>query len=74
MKSPKSKSPAPPIPASALASASLSALENDDARNAVIQLKAHEAEVCEHAELHPAANHELIRFLFVLGTLLNTIY
>jgi len=44
VKSPKSKSPAPPIPASA----SLSTLENDDTRDAVLQLKGHETEVCEH--------------------------
>lgn len=45
VKSPKSKSPAPPIPASVSASTSLSALENDDARDAVLQLKGHDAEV-----------------------------
>lgn len=48
VKSPKSKSPAPPIPVSASASTSLSTLENDDARDAVLQLKGHYAEVSEH--------------------------
>jgi hypothetical protein len=77
MKSPKSKSPAPPIPASASASASNSflALENDDTRDVVLQLKGHEAEVSEHGALNPVAtNCESIRSSFVLGTLLNTIY
>ena len=45
VKSPKSKSPAPPIPASA----PLSALESEDVRDTVIQLKGHEAEVCVKA-------------------------
>jgi hypothetical protein len=70
VKSPKSKSPGPPTSASV----SLSALENEDARDAVVQLKGHEAEVCEHAALKPAANHKSIRSSFVLGTLLTTIY
>jgi hypothetical protein len=70
VKSPKSKSPAPPIPASA----PLSALENEDVRDAIVQLKGHEAEVCGHVALTLAAHHELIRSSFVLGTLLTTIY
>jgi hypothetical protein len=74
VKSPKSKSPAPPIPASAPASTSLSTLENDDARDAILQLKGHEAEVSEHGALNLAANFESIRSSFVLGTLLSTIY
>jgi hypothetical protein len=45
VKSPKSKSPAPAIPTSA----PLSALENEDARDTVVQLKGHEAEVCVDA-------------------------
>jgi hypothetical protein len=53
VKSPKSKSPAPPISTSA----SVSALENEDARDAIVQLKGHEAEVCKHAALNPTANH-----------------
>jgi hypothetical protein len=68
VKSPKSKSPAPPIPASA-------PFENEDARDTIIQLKGHEAEVREYAALkNPAAYHELIRSSFVLGTLPTTIY
>jgi hypothetical protein len=74
MKSPKSKSPAPPIPAAASASTSLSAVENDDARDTVLQLKGHEAEVSKHGALNLATNHELIRCSSVLGTLLNTTY
>ena len=74
MKSPKSKSPAPPILSSASASTPLSALENDDAFDTVLQLKGHDAEVSEHEALNPAANYKLIRSSFVLGTLLNTIY
>jgi len=74
VKSPKSKSPAPPIPASAPASTSLPALENDDARDTVLQLKGHEAEVSEHGVPNPVTNYESIRFSFVLGTPLNTTY
>lgn len=74
VKSPKSKSPAPPIPTSTSASTSLSTLENDDGRDSVLQLKGHEAEVSEHGALNPAANYESIRFSFVLGTLLDTVY
>jgi hypothetical protein len=74
VRSPKSKSPAPPIPASASAPTSLPAIENDDARDTVLQLKGHEAEVSEHGVLNPATNYESIRFSFVLGTLLNTTY
>jgi hypothetical protein len=74
VKSPKSKSPAPPIPALTPASTSLSTVENDDARDAILQLKGHEAEVSEHGALNPAADYELFRSSFVLGTLLNTIY
>ena len=44
VKSPKSKSPAPP-PAS-------TPFENEDARDAIIQLKGHEAEVREYAALN----------------------
>ena len=45
VKSPKSKSPAPAIPTST----PLSALENEDTRDTVVQLKGHEAEVCVDA-------------------------
>jgi hypothetical protein len=74
VKSPKSKSPAPPIPAPASASTSFLAPENDDAREVVLQLKGHEAEVSEHGALNPVTNCDSIRSSFVLGTPLNTIY
>lgn len=73
VKSPKSKSPAPPILAPP-ASTSLPAPENDDGRDTVLQLKGHDAEVGEHGVLNPPTNDESIRFSFVLGTLLNTTY
>lgn len=74
VKSPKSKSPAPPIPAPVPAPTSLSALENDDARDTVLQLKGHEAEVSEPRALNPASNNKSVRSSFVRGTLLNTTY
>lgn len=44
VKSPKSKSPAPAVPQSA----PLSAPENEDLSETVVQLKGHDAEVCDH--------------------------
>jgi hypothetical protein len=70
VKSPKSKSPAPPMPPPP----PLSAPENEDPGDAILQLKGHEAEVCNYAPLRLATNLELIRSLCVRGTLLATIY
>ena len=47
VKSPKSKSPAPALPQSA----SSSAPENEGVSDSVVQLKGHEAEVCDCAML-----------------------
>jgi hypothetical protein len=69
VKSPKSKSPVP-----AMASTSAPAPENEDPSDAIVQLKGHDAEVCDHAALMPTTNAGLTRSLFALGTLLTTTY
>jgi hypothetical protein len=66
VKSPKSKSPAPPMSASAPG--------NEDVNDTVLQLEAHEAEVCDHAVLSQATNQEPVRFSFALGTPFTTTY
>lgn len=73
VKSPKSNSPAPTTLVSGSGSAPLSIPENEDASDAILQLKGHEAEVCDHTAPKPSTNPESIRSLFVLGTLFNTI-
>jgi hypothetical protein len=70
VKSPKSKSPAPPMSESA----PTSAVGNEDINDTVLQLMGHEAEVCNYGALNIATNQELVRFSFALGTPFTTTY